>query len=251
MPTLSEFVHEYLHHYVAAEGKLVATVKLLVLKPGQLTLEYLGGRRQRYVKPLPLYLTFSFLFFLLLSWSGTLTPSRVIHIDNQPVTHSAQALTALAASATDPDERQALTLASSFAGQLLEPDRFAKFSEHLLHRLPYAVFLLMPVFATLCGLVYRSRRQPYRVHLLFTLHLHAFIFAVFLICLLPGIRSYAAYTVALLFAYLVAALRRVHGGRLWPQLGRSLVLACAYALICSVALGLVTLMSTDLHMQVH
>jgi hypothetical protein len=251
MPTLGEFVHEYLHHYVAADGKLVATVKLLVLKPGQLTLEYLAGRRQRYVKPLSLYLTFSFLFFLVLSWSGTLTPDRVVRIDNRPVAHPSQALAALAASSTDPDDRQALILASSYAGQLVEPEKFAAFSEHLLHRLPYAVFLLMPVFAAMCGLVYRSRRQPYGVHLLFTLHLHAFIFAVFLICLLPGIRSYAAYAVALLFAYLLAALRRVHGGRWWPQLGRALVLAGAYGLICGVALGLVTLMSTGVQMRIH
>jgi len=34
MPTLREFAHQYLHHYVAAEGKLLPTVKLLLLKPG-------------------------------------------------------------------------------------------------------------------------------------------------------------------------------------------------------------------------
>lgn len=62
LPTLREFAHEYLHHYVAADGKLLPTLKLLLFKPGQLTLEYLAGRRQRYVKPLSLYVTSAFYF---------------------------------------------------------------------------------------------------------------------------------------------------------------------------------------------
>ena len=74
---------------------------------------------------------------------------------------------------------------------LEQPDKFSEFSEHLLHRLPYAVFVLMPVFAALCALVYRGRRQTYGMHLLFTVHLHAFIFAVFLLCLLPGAHAFS------------------------------------------------------------
>jgi hypothetical protein len=244
MPTLREFAHEYLHNYVAAESKLLVTVKLLVLKPGQLTLEYLAGRRRRYVKPLPLYVTFSFLFFLLLGWTGTLTPEQMARANHQPVAYPAQTTAALAASDSDPDERQVLRLVASLASPLDRPESVAAFSEHLLDRLPYAVFLLMPVFAALCALVYRSRRQTYGVHLLFTVHLHAFMFVVFLVCLLPGIRSYAAYAGLLLLAYLVAALKRVYGGRWWPQLARSLVLAGIYGLICSMTLGLVTLVST-------
>ncbi|RFU49307.1 DUF3667 domain-containing protein [Paraburkholderia sp. DHOC27] len=249
MPTVREFLHEYLHHHVAAEGKLFATLKLLILRPGQLTVEFLVGRRQRYVKPLSLYLTLSFVFFLLLSWSGTLTPARMLRIDNQPVAHPAQTIAALAASETDPDARKVLNATASFTSQLFDPVRFAAFSEHLLQRLPYALFVLMPVFAAMCAWVYRSRRQTYGVHLLFTLHLHAFIFVLFLLCLLPGVRSYAGYALVLLFAYLVAALRRVHGGRWWPQFARSLLLAGAYAVICSVALSLVTLMSADVHVR--
>jgi hypothetical protein len=251
LPTLHEFVHEYLHHYVAAEGKLVATVKLLILKPGQLTVEYLAGRRKRYVKPLPLYLTFSFLFFLLLGWSGMFTPLQVVHIDGKPVAHPAQALATIAASDADPDERRLLSFTAQVVGQLNQAESFAAFSEHLLHRLPYALFVLMPLFAAMCALVYRSRQQSYGVHLLFALHLHAFAFIAFLVCLLPGVRSYAACAVAVLFVWLVVALRRVYGGRWWPQLSRAFFLAGAYALMCALALGLVTLMSSGITLQAH
>ncbi|HEY5799088.1 MAG TPA: DUF3667 domain-containing protein [Burkholderiaceae bacterium] len=76
-PTLGEFVHEYLHHYVALEGKLGRSLWLLISRPGKLTQEYLAGRRARYVKPLQLYLTFSFIFFICLTQFG-------IHVGRVP-----------------------------------------------------------------------------------------------------------------------------------------------------------------------
>ena len=45
-PTLGEFLHEFVGHYVALEGALWQTLKLLLTKPGRLTREYLEGRRQ-------------------------------------------------------------------------------------------------------------------------------------------------------------------------------------------------------------
>ncbi len=65
-PTLGEFLHEFVGHYVALEGALWRTLGMLLMKPGRLTREYLDGRRRRYVLPLRLYLTASFLFFLVL-----------------------------------------------------------------------------------------------------------------------------------------------------------------------------------------
>ena len=63
-----EFFHEFVSHYVAVEGKLWKTLLLLSLQPGRLTREYLAGRRQRYIQPLRLYLTASFLFFFFSQW---------------------------------------------------------------------------------------------------------------------------------------------------------------------------------------
>lgn len=244
MPTLREFAHQYLHHYVAAEGKLLPTVKLLLLKPGQLTLEYLAGRRRRYVMPLPLYVTFSFLFFLLLGWSGAMTHTHPVYIDNQPVAHPTQALAALAASDSDADEKRILSFASSAMSVFDQPEKVAAFSEHMLHRLPYAVFVLMPVFAAMCALLYRRRHQHYGMHLLFTVHLHAFIFAVFLFCLIPGLGAYAAWSMPAILAYLVVALKRVYGGRWWPQALRAVLLGACYAVISSLALAVVTFVSS-------
>ena len=42
----------------------------MISRPGWLTLEYLAGRRARYVHPFKLYFAFSLVFFLVFSISG-------------------------------------------------------------------------------------------------------------------------------------------------------------------------------------
>lgn len=251
LPTLREFAHEYLHHYVAADGKLLPTLKLLLLKPGQLTLEYLAGRRQRYVKPLPLYVTLSFLFFLFLSLTNSGTSDHFVYVDNRPVAHPAQHLAGLTASKADPDERNVLAALAGAIGELQDPAKLAEFREHLLHRLPYAIFALMPVFAAMCALVYRSRRQNYGMHVLFTLHLNAFIFAVFLLCLIPAVQAHASWAAAVIFIYLVVALKRVHGGRWCPQLARGMLLGSCYVMLSSMAIGVVMVASAGVQWHLH
>ena len=64
---LRDFSHEYLQNFVTLEGRLWRSLWLLASQPGQLTLEFLVGRRRRYVRPIPLYLSLSFLLFVLLA----------------------------------------------------------------------------------------------------------------------------------------------------------------------------------------
>jgi hypothetical protein len=247
MPTLREFAHEYLHHYVAAEGKLVPTVSMLLLKPGQLTVEYLQGRRRRYVKPLSLYVTFSFVFFLLLGWTTVMMPTpTVVTLDGNRTVPATQIFSTLAASETDPDGRQVLSFLDRHMSWVFQPGKLAAFNDHVLHRMPYTVFVLMPVFAAMCGFVYRSRRQNYGMHLLFTVHLHAFIFLVFLLCLVPGVRNFSGWAMLAVLVYLTLALKRVYGGRWWPQVGRGMLLWAGYGMVTSLALAVVAFVSTDL-----
>lgn len=77
VPSAREFLHEFVGHYVALEGKLWKTLSRLLFKPGRLTLEYLEGRRARYVQPLRLYLTLSIIFFALLKYG----PFHVVNGD--------------------------------------------------------------------------------------------------------------------------------------------------------------------------
>ncbi|QOL51174.1 DUF3667 domain-containing protein [Massilia litorea] len=70
VPSAREFLHEFIAHYVALEGKLWKSVALLLFRPGRLTRDYIEGKRVRYVEPLRLYLTFSIIFFAIFKLSG-------------------------------------------------------------------------------------------------------------------------------------------------------------------------------------
>lgn len=78
VPSAGEFIHEFVGHYVALEGKLWQTLKLLVLRPGQLTKEFLAGRRMPYIPPLRLYLTLSLVLFALIKIFSIDLPEVVI-----------------------------------------------------------------------------------------------------------------------------------------------------------------------------
>ena len=82
VPSAREFLHEFMAHYVAIEGKLWRSLKLLLFKPGLLSREYIEGRRVRYVEPLRLYLSFSIIFFAVMKLSGV----EIINVGGRTVT---------------------------------------------------------------------------------------------------------------------------------------------------------------------
>ena len=62
---ITHFIEDFTHY----EGAFWKTIKYLLLRPGTLTLEYLAGRRQKFVAPVKLYIFISFVTFLLFSIS--------------------------------------------------------------------------------------------------------------------------------------------------------------------------------------
>ena len=176
-------MHEATHELLHLDGKIVKTVKLLVTRPGQLTREFIDGRRARYISPIRVYLTFSVLFFFL----AAVTPVGDSFVRIKP-------------------------------GDSLEHARKAEDARKaLMHNLPRAAFLLMPGFALLTWLFYR-REQPYYIpHLYYSIHFHAFAFLILTIASLAGLagtagRGAGAALFLVLFPYHYIGLRRVFGG---------------------------------------
>ncbi len=118
-------------------------------------------------------------------------------------------------------------------------ERPAATMEHLqkeaMHKLPYAVFGLMPIFAFLLWLLYYRRHLVYGVHLVFVLHIHAFAFLLFMLSLLPFVPDDALFCI---FAvYFVAALRHLYGGRWIPQILRAFFLFMVYSVFVALAIA--------------
>lgn len=215
-----EFVHEFVGHYIALEGKLWRTLALLLLRPGRLTAEYIAGRRVRYVQPLRIYLTFSILFFALLKYANV----DVVKYD-PPTPAQAAAKPAKAIDRLDlvVEEDQALrdtiakvnpewvVKAASFFN-LPGEDRARILKRAFFEYMPYAMFGMMPLFALYLKLLYLGSGRRYGEHLLFALHTNAFAFILFgVLLMLP--ESLPAFLATLwLVAYLPLAMRRVYGG---------------------------------------
>jgi len=138
-PTLGEFLHELLHEIAHVDGKIITTLRLLITKPGFLSLEYLEGRRARYVAPIRLYLLLSVACF---------------------------AITAIA-----PDTGFRLSCTACPAEIRAERER--EMGEALPHWAPRAMFVLVPVFAGLVALATWRSGRHYPEHLYFAMHVHA------------------------------------------------------------------------------
>ena len=55
----------------AFDTRVFKTLKSLIIKPGEMALDYVNGRRARYMPPFRLYIFISFIFFLMLNISVT------------------------------------------------------------------------------------------------------------------------------------------------------------------------------------
>lgn len=68
--TIRAFFHDLLHGVFHFEGKIWRTLPMLAWKPGQLTREYIEGRRASYVSPIALFLFVVFLTFAVFNATG-------------------------------------------------------------------------------------------------------------------------------------------------------------------------------------
>lgn len=272
-PSAREFLHEFVGHYVALEGKLWCSLILLLCRPGRLTREYIEGRRVRYVQPLRLYLTFSIIFFALFKF-GDVTVGRddTVRTTATPAAVAQQAAAsrkeAAAAAAADADPGQgaernvSLTDKSEFRAWIdgRSPALGAKVSkffglpkEEMRHQMkrgfygyaPYALFLLMPVFALWLKLLYLGSGRRFGEHLLFALHTNAFAFAALsLVLLTPDPLWPIEAAIGLwLLAYLPMAMRRVYGGSIKATLARWVALMLLHLLGFLLAIAAAALLT--------
>ena len=265
-PTVAEFAHEFVGHYVALEGALWSTLRLLLLQPGRLTREYLAGRRLRFVLPLRLYLSASFVFFLALKLGGApgpapsheaghgapaaatapahgVAPGAVIIRNGVPRQATPEEVRRMTHEGLKACDDPASSAACGFVERTMEraaehwfadPEKSqANFVAHALGVAPYAVFLMLPAFAGLLALAYRARRMLFGEHVVFAMHLHAFVFlAATLGVLLP--ESLAGVVEILGLVYAAKALHAVYGGGWARTIARLVAVSLAYGILLIV-----------------
>lgn len=225
-PSAGEFIHEFVGHYVALEGKLWKTLRLLVGKPGELTREHLLGRRVPYINPLRLYLTLSLVVFALIKLVGVSLPQLTLESDAIGISYAHKLADAtgetVQTTSFDPLRNEGrkpvrvtvdfqftatgndLSYVHAAIGWLesVNPrwtdngrrfmdappeEKAALLNRGFLANLPYMLIGALPLFALYLKLVYWRSGHNYGQHLVFAFHFTAFVFLVAVLMIaIPG-----------------------------------------------------------------
>lgn len=262
------FISEFLNNYFSFDSKFVNTIRPLLFKPAFLSLEFIEGRRIRYINPVQLFIFISFLYFLtdsILLFKEDPEDVSYVNINRKETDTPQDSLSTPADSlssgvidsttaskdiilfsddATSPVPDSLKDARRGWVKTLLErSQRFNKLdkaeqTERVNKAVSYLVFILMPVFALLLGLFFRKGKRHFLESLIFSLHFHAFYFlaATFFILidrLLPeDIDSIILFII--LAIYLFFGLRRFYGYKGWPTGFRMAGLSVLYLMIVMV-----------------
>jgi hypothetical protein len=278
-PSVREMLTEYLGHYVAFDGPLWRTLWALVCMPGHLTNAYFHGRRRRYVLPLRVYLSASFIFFI--GWALLPQgPTQVIEADpaamqeaqvRAPVTvrlkpdmtpaEAAATAEAIADGAGAASAARGVKVSSKLGDCDLErPDTCTPFERGLTRLInkaeavtfeqyktraralaPYAMLAMQPIFAALLLAAFAGSGRRYAEHFVFSLHSHSLWLLALLLAVAAGWEGPLLFAV---FGHGLVAMRRVYGLGWWGAVWRGLLLSGFYFVLLSiVALTLVALIA--------
>ncbi len=255
-PSVREMFTEYLGHYVAFDGPLWRSLWALIFLPGHLTNAYFHGARKRYVLPLRVYLSASFVFFV--GWAllpatpePAAVPGQPASVHMKPGMTPAQLAAEAASAAGRPAEQMNLSVlgcklaetetCTAWQRWLLKSVEHAthltreQWSARLLAMAPYGLLGMQPVFAALLLLMFTGSGRRYAEHFVFSLHSHSLWF----LALLAGFATQSAGLLMLaVFAHGLIAMRQVYGLGWWGATWRGTLLSIGYALLLGFGLML-------------
>jgi hypothetical protein len=241
--TLREFLHDSTEQLVNWDGKIPQTLKTLFLEPGRLTVDFLEGRRARWLMPLRVYLICSLAYFVGKPLVEAITHRSAREMAQVSITNEDGSKTISPEAMKDIEQglparifgKERLMRAVNNSQQLnAEIDK----------AFPKAMFILLPFFALLTSIAWRRRGLRYPAHLYFALHVHAAWFGAMTVSTLATgfLPTSAAVAIGLvlltyMFWYALVAIRRVFGGS-W---GRTLVTSASVTFVYFTAWGVVSL----------
>jgi len=253
-----ELAKEVLEESFSLDSRVARTVVPFLFRPGFLTAEWAAGRRARYSSPLRLYLLASAAFFLVGALQGAGRSEAAGEVSEARERVEAAAEEAAAAREARPaagarnamaegpgDEGHRALERLGAVGRAVEErwrelDRLGlteasrRIASAFREWVPRVMFFLVPVGALLLELLWRRRWLT--EHMVMSLHVHAFAFALLTFAEVMG---GAAGSVAFLatVAYLALALRRAYGQRWGGLLLKVPVLLGLYGLSLALCMA--------------
>ncbi len=220
--SLWELISDAFGDLLEIDSRLWQTLVKLMLKPGQLTHDYLQGRRARYMPPFRMYLVMSLIFFVVAFFD----PREELGIFFEPPAESESVAEEDAIGgglivdfdddedADDEDDEEQdcdvglddIEEMPGFLSRRFTVERLTRVCEavtaddgralanKVLDKIPAALIILLPFMALVLKALYPLSRRYYVEHLLFFVHFHAFFFLMLTLQIM-----FARFTVMLSF----------------------------------------------------
>jgi Protein of unknown function (DUF3667) len=280
LPTVRELMRDAAGRLVAIDSRLWRTLYLLLFRPGMLTVEYLRGRRKRYVRPARLFFVAALLMFAVVRLASAPISVRVpSDAASRPAALDAGAARATrstqsaaqdgsapsqATIALDNGDEAALDewakrlpadLRSRFEHfeRLSDAEKGEQLNAGVLRYAPYAMVALLPIFALLQKLSYLAGRRHnpqrpnrYVEHLVYGAHLHAFAFLMIILLVSVPSNLLRAALALWIVIYVSRARRTVYGGTWLAGLLRMFGVAIFYVPLLGLSMAMLVMVAIAL-----
>jgi hypothetical protein len=223
--------HDGWHSLTHLDGRLGRTLWWLLIKPGEVSRQFVANRRASFLPPFRLYLVVSLLFFGMVGLSDN---ENVLKID----TDDAGQVEGCGQLNVNPAWLADRVRAACVKMQV---DKGASLRGVFMATLPRAMFVFLPLLAAGMLLLYWRPRRYYVEHLVFFLHNHSVVFLLGALLLGLGMAASAwpvlewvssAASVLLFFwlaVYVYLAMRRFYGQSRKRTLAKLFVIGFFYA----------------------
>jgi len=265
--TLKQFIKDFAGDYFTFDSKFFRSLIPLLIKPGHLTREYIHGKRVSYIFPLRLYIFTTFVFFFVVTlntkldfdkYSGeysdsTNTNEAIADTNNSiqdklkkdlnsDVTYSVDSSKSdkkiiVKGPAFNFSIDKATDSSNAFIKYLNNKSKYLAsfgkesstiFWKEIINQIPKVMFILLPLFAFFLKLLYIRRKILYVEHLVFSLHIHTFIFIVLIISLfIPNIYVVLALILIILI-YLYLSILNFYEQSIIKSFGKFFMLISIY-----------------------
>ena len=266
-PTLRQLAGDAVDEFSGWDGRFAETLRALFRKPGELTRQWLEGRRAHFISPWRLYLTTSLVYFAVTAAAPNIRPTRDgvdlgpvkfgvtrdgapsrVTADAQRAINANQPLTGAARDSALADIADAPAILRPMLRRAVEEP--ASFRIAISKWMPNVFLGLIPVLGLILAVFYRRRHYP--EHLYFAVHLAAFVFiartvgnlALFTHSI-PIAAIVQAVTLVWVLAYGVIALRRVYGGSVPMTILKGMGIALLYAAVAAPVILAVALLAVS------
>jgi len=252
---LNGLIKELGEELLSFDSRLFHSLRPFLWKPGALTVEYVSGKRTRYVSPFKLYFFMSFLYFFFATIMET-PPQKAVQTSPVNVDSLLTSVHADSIVTMKMNRGMKLTFAKDDSGMVegkfghrfaaglrkAESDPqllFDKLREHT----PQIIFLLLPLFALMLKVIYIRSNIYYIQHIVFSFYFHSYVFFVLLLIALlnsTGWTVIATYAELLIFAIplsLYLGMARVYGQSRGKTFVKFTLLGCAYGAVLITAIA--------------